>query len=106
MSKPGIQLQDRVHLLMERIHAGGRYWPYNDAATVKECIKRGLVKRGRRMINARWSHNVLIPLVPATPQEAARAPQPYAKRLADLDASGLRRRQSLSSPRPGKVEAG
>lgn len=98
--KPGIPLQERVRLLMDRIHAGGKLWPYNDAACVKECIKRGLIKRGRRRLNARWAHNVLVPLVPAPLQEAARMPQPYAKRLAAMDAAGLRRRVSPSVPRP------
>jgi len=53
--KTSRSLQERVRLLMERIHAGIRLWPYNDAACVKECIKRGLIKRGRRQLSARWA---------------------------------------------------
>lgn len=97
-TKPDIPLQDRVRLLMERIHTGGPLWPYNDATTVKERIKRGLVKRGRQRLNARRSHNVLLPLVAAPLPEVARVPHPYDKRLADLDAAGLRRRRSPSAP--------
>lgn len=98
-SSPSIPLQERVKLLMERIHSGGRLWPYNDEACVKECIKLGLIKRGRRRINARWAHNVLVPLV-SPHQEAVKTPQPYAKRHSAMDAAGLRRRVSPSTPRP------
>lgn len=96
---PQIPLQERVRLFMERLHAGGPLWPYNDAATIKECIKRGLIRKGRRQIHASWSRNVLIPLVPAPSPEPVRLPQPYAKRIADLDTAGLRRRTAPSAPR-------
>lgn len=96
---PQLPLQERVRLLMERIHAGKPLWPYSDAATIKECISRGLIRKGRRYIHSRWSRNTLVPLVPAQSPEPARSPQPYAKRIADMDAAGLRRRTSPSAPR-------
>lgn len=89
---PNIPLQTRVARLMACIHAGTRLWPYADDVTVKECIRRGLIKRGRDVRSARWAHNMLIPLVPAPMKEVVVAPRPYAKRNADLDAAGLRRR--------------
>lgn len=96
---PQVPLQERVRLLMERIHAGGRLWPYNDAATVKECIRRGLIRKGRQQTHARMSRNVLIPLAAAPEPVVPRVPKPYAHRVADLDAAGLRRRSTPSAPR-------
>lgn len=96
---PQLPLQERVRLLMERLHAGTSLRPYNDDATLKECIRRGLVRKGRQQLHPRWSRNTLVALVPAPVAEPERTPQPYAKRIADLDAAGLRRRTSPSAPR-------
>lgn len=97
--QPQVPMTERIKRLMERLHAGGPLWPYNDEATVKECIKRGLIRKGRARRHSRWSHNVLVPLVAAPEVVIPRVPQPYARRLADLDAAGLKRRVSSTSPR-------
>jgi hypothetical protein len=90
--KPILPLQERIRLLMDRIHRGVSYHPYADATTVNECIKRGLIKRGRRHHHATWAHSVLIPLVPAPEQGIPRVPKPFAKRIAAMNEAGLRYR--------------
>ena len=97
---PQVPLQERVRLLMERLHKGLPLRPYADNATLKECVKRGLIRKGRQQIHARWSRSIWIPLAPATELTPERIAQPYAKRIADLDAAGLRR--TAPAPRPTK----
>ena len=88
-SSPAIPLHERIIKLIERIHSGASLWPYNDAVTVKECLKRGFIKRGRF-----GRRNIFIPLVAFPTPDQPRVPHPYAKRHADLDAAGLRRRKA------------
>lgn len=94
---PAIPLRERVRLFMERLHQGVPLWPYNDAATISECLERGLIKRGRRRIHARWAVNVLIPFVPAPVHVIERVPQPYAKRIAAMEAATLKHRRATKA---------
>lgn len=98
-AEPQVPLQERISRLMARIHSGGRLWPYADEATVKECIRRGLIRKGRMQVHSRMARTTLIPLVPAPAPVVERVAQPYAKRNADLDAAGLHRRVTPSAPR-------
>lgn len=92
-SSPEIPLTKRMDLLIERIHSGRKLWPYNDAATVKECIKRGLIKRERKKYATHLGRNTLVPLV--TPEIVeVRVPKPFSKRNMAMDEAGLKRRKS------------
>lgn len=99
-ASPQLPLQERIEQLMARLYAGAPLRPYNDPATIKACLKRGLVRRERNRLHVNWARNVLIPLAPPPPSKLEHVPQPYAKRIADLDAAGLRRRASPTAPKP------
>lgn len=63
-----------------RLHAGAPLRPYNDPATIKACLKRGLVRRERNRLHVNWARNVLIPLPSSAIQARAR---PAVLRQAD-----------------------